>query len=135
MGDLIKRGVFLAALGFTAWKGYQYWQGRDAVHQVVFKVDGPTSCQVPITYGTESSPQNERTTLTWESAAVATRGNATLTRSVGDPHANRWQPEQVNCAIERDGNPWKTAVGRRITDSANGDLASLRCEISARVTE
>jgi hypothetical protein len=135
MGDLIKRGVFLAALGFAAWRAYQYWQGRDAVHQVVFKVEGPTSCQVPITYGTESAPQNERTTLAWESAPVATRGNAGLTLSVSIPLSCGWQPEQVTCVIERDGNPWKSAVGRRITDSANGDLASLRCEISARVTE
>jgi hypothetical protein len=135
LGDWIKRAFVLACVAGAAWKGWSYWRLRSATHQFVFKADGPTMCSVTLRYETGGAPVQEENTLLWESPPVSAAGTAEVGFSVDVPLSCGWQPEQVRCAVERDGAPWKTAVAQRVNDPSNGNLARYRCEVTARAWE
>lgn len=135
MGDWIKRVVFLALVGAAVWKGWSYWRQRNTSHQLVFKAEGPTMCAVTLRYEVGGAPVQEENTLLWESAAVTAAGAAEVSFVVDVPLSCGWQPEQVRCAVERDGAPWRSAVARRINDPSSGTLTRYRCEVTARAWE
>lgn len=135
MGDWIKRALLLALAAAAAWKGWRYWRGRDAVHRLAFRVEGPPSCGVAIRYGTADAPRDEQRWLAWEGGEVEARGHVEAKLSVDVPLACNWQPSQVRCFVDRDGAPWKQAEATRVTNPANGELTGLRCEVSAPVWE
>lgn len=135
LGDWIKRVVFLALVGAAGWRAWSYWRMRGTTHQFVFKAEGPTMCRVTLRYEAGGAPAQDENTLVWESAPVTAAGTAEVAFTVDVPLSCGWQPEQVRCAVERDGAPWKAAVARRLNDPSTGTLERYRCEVTARAWE
>ncbi|MFO0646954.1 MAG: hypothetical protein U0326_12005 [Polyangiales bacterium] len=135
MGEWIKRAVLLALVGAAVWRGYRYWKGGSATHQLTFRVEGPNSCHVQIRTQAGETLRNESPTLEWTSEPVEARGHAEVALTVDIPLACGWQPSQVHCFVDRDGAPWKQADTARVDDPRDGSLASYRCMIEAKASD
>jgi hypothetical protein len=135
MGDWIKRAVFFALIAAAGWRGYKYWKGGNATHQIVFRAEGPNSCHVQIHTQAGEILRTESPTLEWTSDPVEARGHAELNITLDFPLSCGWQPEQVHCFIDRDGAPWKQGDTARVNDPRDGSLASYRCVVDAKASD
>jgi hypothetical protein len=132
LGDWIKRLVLLALVAAAGWRAWGYWRQRNTTHRFVFRAEGPPICRVTLRYEVGGVPMQEENSLLWESPPVSAAGTSEVNFTVDVPLSCGWQPEQVRCAVERDGVPWKQAVAQRINDPSTGTLTRYRCEITAQ---
>jgi hypothetical protein len=134
MNDWVKRGLLGVIFAVAAQRGFVWWKGNNAHHQMMFRAEGPTSCQVQIRYDADT-PMQDNATLEWASPVVETHGHTEVSLTIDIPLSCGWQPSQVHCFIDRDGVAWKQSEATRVTDTRDGTTASYRCEINARATE
>lgn len=135
MNDTVKRLALVALVAGAGWRGWRWYRGRSEHHQVAFRLDGPQGCHGDIQYGLASQIQRDEQGLPWEGGPVDTVGHGAVTLSLELSRDCHFQPEQVTCAITRDGAPWREAHADRYSNPANGELVGLRCVLTGDPAE
>ncbi len=133
MNRWVRIGIVLAAAGLGASQYMRYRAKSNETHQLVFKVEGPTTCLAQITTQIGETPAATEVTVPWESDPAEARGHTPARIEVHFP-VGCGAPQQVSCAIERDGAAWKRAEGRRIS-STQAEARDVVCSLDVDPTE
>jgi hypothetical protein len=131
MGDKLKGLAFVALLAVAGWQGYERFHGSNEAHRFGFSVEGPQGCRVQLDYGVGDARRADLQGLPFDGEPGESRGNPAVALRARVPASCGLQPEQVRCAVTRDGAPWRQAVARRTTDAINGDPNGSLCEVEA----
>lgn len=133
MNDNLRNLVAVVFLALGAWKGWTYYQGRNATHQLVFKADGPVDCDPIVRTVVGGAVTEERLRLPWDSDPVTSTGHSLVEFSVRYERVCAPAPERIRCDIERDGVAWKSGASRRLHNE-RGEPGDVVCEVSSRAT-
>jgi hypothetical protein len=132
MGDRIKQLLLLAVVVVGAWQGWKRWKQGNTTGSFVAVVDGPSFCSVEVRFVVGDQTLTESHTLPWRSAAVVNTQAADIDLEVDIPLTCRWQPAQVQCAIERDGAAWRSSEASVVTNPQDGTPHAQRCAVRSR---
>lgn len=129
MGERLKGLVLFAIVAIGAWQGYRRFHGGNETHRFGFSAEGPMGCRALLEYGVGDARRTDSHGLPWEGEESESHGNPTVLLRVRAPLSCNLQPEQLHCAVTRDGLPWKQVDARRTTDPSNGDPNGVMCEV------